>query len=133
LADEEDKVIAYERGKLLFVYNFHPVESLTDYKIGTKWASDHFIVLESDSQKYGGHKRLDEANKIWFEAFNQPCQKRRYHLKLYIPARSCLVLCAYENANDKQVPRMPPLTDRQRHQVPMGMGNHPAIQEEKKS
>ncbi len=29
-----DKIIVAERGDLVFVFNFHPVNSYTDYKVG---------------------------------------------------------------------------------------------------
>lgn len=32
---EGDKVVVYERARLLFVFNFHPSQSFADYKIGT--------------------------------------------------------------------------------------------------
>ena len=47
---EEDKIIVYEKGDLLFVYNFHPTKSFENYKIGTKWDSDHIILFETDSK-----------------------------------------------------------------------------------
>lgn len=31
---EGDKVIAFERGGVLFVFNFHPTQSFTDYRVG---------------------------------------------------------------------------------------------------
>lgn len=31
--DEEEKVIVFERGELVFVFNFHPTESYDDYKV----------------------------------------------------------------------------------------------------
>ena len=48
LASEEDRVIAYERGKLLFVFNFHASKSYENYKIGTHWKSDHMLLFDSD-------------------------------------------------------------------------------------
>ncbi len=33
--DEGDKLIALERGDLVFVFNFHPTNSYTDYRVGT--------------------------------------------------------------------------------------------------
>ncbi len=134
LAEETDKVIVFERGKLLFVFNFHPTQSHTEYKVGTPWSSDHFILLESDAQEFGGHKRLDEARSIWFEAFNQPANKRRYHLKLYLPSRSCIVLCPYENAVDvtDQLPSMPKVTDKQKYGL-RGNGMRPPALGEKKT
>jgi len=32
---EGDKLIVFERAKLLWIFNFHPTQSYTDYKIGT--------------------------------------------------------------------------------------------------
>lgn len=34
--DEGDKVIVAERGDLVFVFNFHPFKSYSDYRIGCK-------------------------------------------------------------------------------------------------
>ncbi len=33
--DEGDKLIVVERSDLVFVFNFHPVQSYTDYRVGT--------------------------------------------------------------------------------------------------
>ena len=32
---EDDKVIVFERARLLFVFNFHPTKSFSDYCVGT--------------------------------------------------------------------------------------------------
>ena len=48
LAHEEDKLIVFEKGRLLFVFNFHTNKSFQDYKIGTLWNSDHIIAFDSD-------------------------------------------------------------------------------------
>lgn len=34
--DEGDKMIVCERGELVFVFNFHPTQSYTDYRVGCK-------------------------------------------------------------------------------------------------
>jgi len=48
LAHEEDKIIAFEKGRLLFVFNFHPSKSFENYKIGTVWTTDHILAFDSD-------------------------------------------------------------------------------------
>lgn len=48
LNDDKDKMIVYERGDLIFVFNFHHQDSYTDYLIGTNWTSDLMILYESD-------------------------------------------------------------------------------------
>ncbi len=32
--DEGDKMLVVERGDLVFVFNFHPVSSFSDYRVG---------------------------------------------------------------------------------------------------
>ena len=44
--DNTDKVIVCERGDLVFVFNFHPTNSYTDYRIGCRDLGEH---------KVGGH------------------------------------------------------------------------------
>jgi 1,4-alpha-glucan branching enzyme len=66
-SNEEDKVIVYEKGDLIFVYNFNPNKSFENYPIGTFWQSDHFIVMESDEERFGGFQRLNDAHGKWFE------------------------------------------------------------------
>lgn len=122
MSDEADKVIVYEKGDLLFIFNFHPTNSYQDYPIGTKWASDHFIVFESDEERFGGHRRLDGAHNIWFETQTMQTNKRPNTFKVYIPCRTCIVLCPYENAIPilKKIPnafRMPQPTQRQQMQA----------------
>ena len=36
LAHEKDKIIIFERGMLVFVFNFHPTKSFEHYRVGTK-------------------------------------------------------------------------------------------------
>jgi len=49
------KLIIYEKGDLLYIFNFHNSNSYDNYHVGTKWASDHFVVFESDEERFGGH------------------------------------------------------------------------------
>ncbi|KAK4043609.1 alpha-glucan branching enzyme [Parachaetomium inaequale] len=68
LKHEGDKVIVFERGGLVFVFNFHPTQSFTDYRIGIEEAGTYRIVLDSDTKDHGGFCRLDEGTRF----FTQP-------------------------------------------------------------
>lgn len=46
--NEHDKVIAFEKGDLLFVFNFHPSISYEHYAIGTSFEKDHCLLFTSD-------------------------------------------------------------------------------------
>ena len=48
LKHEDDKIIVFEKANLLFAFNFHPNKSFENYRIGTKWASDHIILYDTD-------------------------------------------------------------------------------------
>ena len=50
LAHEDKKLIIFEKGDLLFVFNFHHSDSYEDFEVGTNWASDHFILFETDEE-----------------------------------------------------------------------------------
>jgi 1,4-alpha-glucan branching enzyme len=63
LNNDEDKIIVYEKGDLLFIFNFNGTQSFEGYDIGTKWRSEHFILYESDEARFDGHQRLDGAHK----------------------------------------------------------------------
>lgn len=123
MMNEGDKVIVYEKGDLIFIFNFHPTQSYQDYAIGTYWASDHFIVFDSDEERFGGHRRLDGAHNMWFEVYPYECNQRPNHFKFYIPCRTCIVMCPYEKAapliqkDPKCIERMPQVTDRQKDQI----------------
>ena len=58
LSHEEDKLIVYERGPALFIFNFHTNKSFEDYRVGTFWGSDHVLVFDTDDKDLGGHNRL---------------------------------------------------------------------------
>ena len=40
LQDEGDKLVIFERGDLVFVFNFHPTNSYSDYRVGCKNSGD---------------------------------------------------------------------------------------------
>ncbi|XP_052800147.1 1,4-alpha-glucan-branching enzyme-like isoform X2 [Mya arenaria] len=97
--NQGDKVVVFERvNKLLFVFNFHPTNSYTDYKIGVNTPGKYPLhlsgstkmVLDTDSGAYGGHKRLDHNTD--FFTFNESWDDRYHALMVYIPSRTAFVL-----------------------------------------
>ncbi len=86
---ESDKVIAFERAGCLFVFNFHPCNSYTDYKIGVAHRASYTLALDTDDNMYGGHARLDK--QVPHVASDQPWADRPYSLQLYLPSRAAAV------------------------------------------
>ena len=85
-----DKVVAYMRGELLFVFNFHPSVSFTDYGIPVK--GKFRIVLDTDDPFFCGFNRIDRntvyisIRKAERNIINAPL-----YLYLYLPTRTALV------------------------------------------
>lgn len=84
-----DQVLVYLRGDYLFVFNFNPEKSFTDYGIPFSPAKFR-VVLNTDSGIYGGFDRIDERIKYYTLPINEDIN--RHQLKLYLPARSAFVL-----------------------------------------
>eukprot|EP00928_Gymnodinium_smaydae_P011094 TRINITY_DN1413_c0_g1_i9.p1 TRINITY_DN1413_c0_g1~~TRINITY_DN1413_c0_g1_i9.p1 ORF type:complete len:834 (+),score=183.51 TRINITY_DN1413_c0_g1_i9:63-2504(+) len=89
--DEGDKVLAFERGDLLFIFNFHHDQSFTDYRIGHTWNEPMRIVLDSDEPRFGGRNRLEWGHHNSFPV--QDGWDGRYHsLQCYLPSRTVQVM-----------------------------------------
>lgn len=65
LKNEKDKVLVFERAALLFVFNFHPVNSYTDYRVGIEEAGEYYIALSSDEKKFGGFDNIAVDSKYF--------------------------------------------------------------------
>ncbi|KAL9238097.1 hypothetical protein vseg_012568 [Gypsophila vaccaria] len=57
-ANEEDKVIVFERGDLVFVFNFHPEKTYEGYKVGCDLPGKYRVALDSDALEFGGKGRV---------------------------------------------------------------------------
>ena len=65
LKNEADKVIVFERAGLLFIFNFHPSKSFTDYRVGVEEAGEYKIILSSDEGKFGGFNNIMLDSKFF--------------------------------------------------------------------
>jgi 1,4-alpha-glucan branching enzyme len=87
----DDQMLAFSRGDLVFVFNFSPTKSYTDYAIGVP-SGKYVQVLSSDEANFGGHDRVrDGQEHFTLENF----EKNGYWLGkafLYLPTRTALVL-----------------------------------------
>lgn len=90
LKHELDKVLVFERDGLLWVFNWHPCQSLAGYRVGVQTPGTYAPVLCSDSTHYGGWGRIDQAVRHTTEPVSY-CQ-RAHSLLLYLPSRTAFVL-----------------------------------------
>ena len=89
LANNGDQVLAFSRSKLVFVFNFNPVKSFTDYGIPVI-PGKFRITLNTDDLAYGGNGLVNK-DMIYY-TFPDAMAAPKQLLKLYLPARSALVL-----------------------------------------
>ncbi len=86
LMKDPEKTIVFSRKGLLFAFNFHPEQSLTNVLVPVARDAVYTLELSSDDEKYGGQERIahmDYPTKV----FNG-----QYFVELYLPARTAVVL-----------------------------------------
>ncbi len=84
-----DKIIAFERANLLFIFNFHPSSSYTDYLFDVP-PGEYEILLDSDAPKYGGYGRID-TTQHHFTIPDRANSRMINAISVYIPTRTALV------------------------------------------
>ena len=81
-----DQVLIFKRSKFIFVFNFNPFNSFTNYGIELE-KGDYKIILNSDSENYIGNSRLNTDI-----VYKTVTVDKKEMLKLYIPTRTSFVL-----------------------------------------
>lgn len=89
LKHDGDKVIAFERAGLLWIFNFHPSSSFTDYRIGVEQAGTYRIVLNTDAPEFGGLGRVKDDGRFFTTDF--AWNDRKNFVQVYIPTRTAIV------------------------------------------
>ncbi len=108
LKHEGDKMIVFERGGLLFIFNFHSSSSFKDYRVGVEVAGTYKIVLNTDAKDFGGFNRVDEGTRFFTTPYavpqlTHPCAEelttsrmawngRENWTHVYVPCRTAIVL-----------------------------------------
>lgn len=88
---EDAKQLVYQRGRLIFVFNFHPTASYTDWRIPVPEATDYRLILNTDDTVYGGYGAAAGVHYPWQDI---EMEGHTQSIQLYIPARSAQVLAA---------------------------------------
>lgn len=89
LKHEGDKVIVFERAGLLWIFNFHPSSSFTDYRVGVEMPGTYRVVLNTDDTAFGGLGRIQNDTRHFTTDF--AWNNRKNFLQVYIPTRTAMV------------------------------------------
>ena len=81
--DPANKVVCFVKDGLVFVFNFHPDQSVPDYKFWVPEPGKYQLVLNSDDTVFGGHGRVEAST----EFFTDPEQ----FLRIYCTNRTAQV------------------------------------------
>ena len=87
--DQEKKLIIFERGQLIFVFNFHPTWSQEDAFVSIRRTGrgKYRTILSSDDEAFGGQNRISKE-----QVYTAGEEKEGLGFRVYIPCRTAMVL-----------------------------------------
>ena len=88
---EGDQVVAYMRGNYVFVFNWNGVKSFPDYGFLAPQGK-YRVVLNTDNPEFAGFEQTDDSVEHLTNPDPEYARAKKGWLKLYLPARSALVL-----------------------------------------
>ncbi len=89
--NDGDQVLAYMRRDHIFVFNFSPTRSFVDYGFLVPRGS-YEVVLNTDAVQFGGNGLADDTVRHFTNYDQLYARDKKEWLKLYLPARSAVVL-----------------------------------------
>jgi 1,4-alpha-glucan branching enzyme len=89
--NEHDQVLAFSRNHLVFVFNFHPTNSFTNYGILAK-EGKYQLLLSTDFVEFGGFGLVDQTAEYFTQPDSLNREEKKGWLMLYIPTRTAIVL-----------------------------------------
>nr|BAF98234.1 starch branching enzyme II [Parachlorella kessleri] len=104
--DEGDKIIVAEKGDLVMVFNFHPTNSYSDYRVGCYKPGPYKVALSSDEEVFGGWRNVTKDNDVEFYTAEGNYDNRPHSLQVYAPSRTVVVYAPTEFC-DKDADRTP--------------------------
>ena len=85
---QDDKVLIYTKGDIVFIFNFHPTKSFDGYFVPVGNEGTYKVVLSSDEAEFGGFSRVDTTAE--YKSFRTPIGWNGF--KCYLPNRTAIVM-----------------------------------------
>ncbi|KAL8523681.1 hypothetical protein ACS0TY_013595 [Phlomoides rotata] len=98
------QVIVFERGDLVFVFNFHPENTYEGYKVGCDLPGKYRVALDTDAWEFGGLGRVGHDVDHFTEPEGVPgvpetnFNNRPNSFKVLSPPRTCVVYYRVDEA-----------------------------------
>lgn len=82
------QILAFEKGGYIFLFNFHPVQSLKDFFLPVPYEETYQVVLDSDQAEFGGYERISHDAQY----VARSTARKGTGFLIYTPARTVMVL-----------------------------------------
>lgn len=90
VADDQKKLLIFERKGMVFLFNFNASESVSDFPVLVP-PGTYRCLLNTDSVAFGGQGRIEEGQP--YPIFNDPVgDEIVQRIRIYLPARTALVI-----------------------------------------
>ncbi len=83
--DQNNKIIIYSKGDVVFAFNFNPTQSFERHFIPTLSAGKYSVILSTDDARFGGFERASTEYEYTSKSKEEP------GFFCYLPSRSALV------------------------------------------
>ena len=84
----------FRKGGLVFLFNFHPTQSQTDFFVPMRGHGKWRVIFSTDETRFGGEARIDEQ----YVYQTRPDERLGEGFSIYSPCRTALVLAQLEEA-----------------------------------
>ena len=84
--DNHKKTLVYEKGNLIFAFNFHPWRSYEGCFLPAPEEGSYKVILSTDDFCFGGHGR------IWHQTYETTLREEKPGIRLYLPSRTAVII-----------------------------------------
>lgn len=98
--DQENKLLAYAKGDLIYLFNFNPTYSPTNFFVPAHatGAGQYRAIFSTDEVDFGGQDRVSER----YVYYTKEVEKRGLGFEVYIPCRTAIVFQRVAEAPAKE-------------------------------
>lgn len=87
LVHNGDNIVVYQKGDLIFIFNFDPARSYEGYFVPVTEAGQYQVIMSTDDFCYGGHGRVFHQR---YDGKLAPDDRTGF--QCYLPSRSAIIL-----------------------------------------
>lgn len=88
--DNNENVMAYKKGGVIFLFNFHPTRSFKEYGVPVDFAGKYKVIFNTDNKEFGGYSRI--AENVEYKTTKLPDKGDMDGIIIYLPSKTAMVL-----------------------------------------